>query len=139
MKGEIMEDAPAIPLEKLVKTYIKINQVRAEIKARFEEEDKALKAKTDAIKAALLQHCKDHEVESVRTNEGTFFRTVKTQYWTSDWSSLHNFVLENRIPDILEKRINQGNMKAWIEQNPDSLPAGLNITQEYSVTIRRKQ
>jgi hypothetical protein len=139
MKGEIMEDAPAIPLEKLVKTYIKINQVRAEIKARFEEEDKALKAKTDAIKGALLQHCKDHEVESVRTNEGTFFRTVKTQYWTSDWSSLHNFVLENRIPDILEKRINQGNMKAWIEQNPDSLPAGLNITQEYSVTIRRKQ
>jgi hypothetical protein len=134
-----MEDAPAIPLEKLVKTYIKINQVRAEIKARFEEEDKALKAKTDAIKGALLQHCKDHEVESVRTNEGTFFRTVKTQYWTSDWSSLHNFVLENRIPDILEKRINQGNMKAWIEQNPDSLPAGLNITQEYSVTIRRKQ
>jgi hypothetical protein len=138
MKGEIMEDAPAIPLEKLVKTYIKINQVRAEIKARFEEEDKALKAKTDAIKGALLQHCKDHEVESVRTNEGTFFRTVKTQYWTSDWSSLHNFVLENRIPDILEKRINQGNMKAWIEQNPDSLPAGLNITQEYSVTVRRK-
>ena len=134
-----MEDAPALPLEKLVKTYIKINQVRAEIKARFEEEDKALKAKTDAIKGALLQHCKDHEVESVRTNEGTFFRTVKTQYWTSDWSSLHNFVLENRIPDILEKRINQGNMKAWIEQNPDSLPAGLNITQEYSVTIRRKQ
>jgi hypothetical protein len=134
-----VEDAPAIPLEKLVKTYIKINQVRAELKAKFEEEDKALKAKTDAIKGALLQHCKDHEVESVRTNEGTFFRTVKTQYWTSDWSSLHNFVLENRIPDILEKRINQGNMKAWIEQNPDSLPAGLNITQEYSVTIRRKQ
>jgi hypothetical protein len=139
MKGDIVEDAPAIPLEKLVKTYIKINQVRAELKAKFEEEDKALKAKTDAIKGALLQHCKDHEVESVRTNEGTFFRTVKTQYWTSDWTSLHNFVLENRIPDILEKRINQGNMKAWIEQNPDSLPAGLNITQEYSVTIRRKQ
>jgi hypothetical protein len=139
MKGDVMEDAPAIPLEKLVKTYLKINQVRSELKARFDEEDKALKAKADAIKAALLQHCKDHEVESVRTNEGTFFRTVKTQYWTSDWTSLHNFVLENRIPDILEKRINQGNMKAWIEQNPDSLPAGLNITQEYSVTIRRKQ
>lgn len=134
-----MEDAPAIPLEKLVKTYLKINQVRSELKARFDEEDKALKSKMDAIKGALLQHCKDHEVESVRTNEGTFFRTVKTQYWTSDWTSLHNFVLENRIPDILEKRINQGNMKAWIEQNPDSLPAGLNITQEYSVTIRRKQ
>lgn len=134
-----MEDAPAIPLEKLVKTYLKINQVRSELKARFDEEDKALKSKMDAIKGALLQHCKDHEVESVRTNEGTFFRTVKTQYWTSDWTSLHNFVLENRIPDILEKRINQGNMKVWIEQNPDSLPAGLNITQEYSVTIRRKQ
>jgi hypothetical protein len=133
-----MEESAAIPLEKLVKTYIRINQVRAEIKARWEEEDKALKAKLDAIKGALLQHCKDHEVESVRTNEGTFFRTVKTQYWTSDWDSMNKFILENRIPDVLEKRIHQGNMKAWIEQNPDSIPAGLNITQEYSVTVRRK-
>jgi len=133
-----MEDVAAIPLEKLVKTYIKINQVRAEIKAKWEEEDKALKAKTDAIKGALLQHCKDHEVESVRTNEGTFFRTVKTLYWTSDWDSMNKFIIENRIPDLLEKRIHQGNMKAWIEQNPEAMPAGLNITQEYAVTVRRK-
>lgn len=128
----------SIPLEKLVKTYIKINQVRAEIKSRWEEEDKTLKAKADAIKAALLQHCKDHEVESVRTNEGTFFRTVKTQYWTSDWDSMSRFILEHRVPDILEKRIHQGNMKSWLEQNPEIMPPGLNITQEYSVTIRKK-
>jgi hypothetical protein len=128
----------AIPLEKLVKTYIKINQTRAEIKSRWEAEDSALKEKLEAIKGALLTHCKEHEVESVRTAEGTFFRSVKTQYWTNDWDSMNKFILDNRIPGILEKRIHQGNMKAWLEENPDALPPGLNITQEYAITVRRK-
>jgi hypothetical protein len=51
---------------------------------------------------------------------------------------MNRFILENGIPDILEKRIHQGNMKSWFDQHSETLPPGLNITQEYSVTVRRK-
>lgn len=127
-----------IPLEKLVKVYLKMNQVRSELKAKWEAEDKAIKEKMDAIKSALLEHCKAHEVESVRTTEGTFYRTVKTQFWTNDWESMSKFIVEHGVPDLLEKRIAQGNMKTWLEDNPEKIPPGLNITKEYAITIRRK-
>lgn len=131
-------EKPEIPLEKLVKVYLKMNQARTELKAKWEAEDKTLKEKMDAIKASLLEHCKQHEVESVRTTEGTFYRTVKTQYWTNDWEAMSKFILEHGVPELLEKRIAQGNMKTWLEDNPDKLPAGLNINKEFTITIRRK-
>jgi hypothetical protein len=127
-----------IPLEKLVKVYLKMNQARSELKTRWEAEDKMIKEKMETIKTSLLEHCKQHDVESVRTNEGTFYRTVKTQYWTTDWEAMSKFIIENGVTDLLEKRIAQGNMKAWLEDYPDKVPPGLNITKEYAITIRRK-
>ena len=51
---------------------------------------------------------------------------------------MHKFILEHKVPELLEKRVAQGNMKAFLEENPDLLPAGLNIDSEYTVTVRRK-
>jgi len=39
----------------------------------------------------------------------------------------------------MEKRIHQGNMRLFLEENPDLLPPGLNVDSEYTVTVRRKK
>jgi hypothetical protein len=62
---------------------------------------------------------------------------VKTRYWTSDWDSLHKFVLEHKMPELLERRISQSTMKQLLEEKPDVMPPGLNIDSRYTVTIRR--
>ena len=67
------------------------------------------------------------------------FRSVRTTYSTNDWDSMNKFILEHGLPDLLEKRIHQTNMKAFLEENPDELPPGLNANMEYSVTIRRSK
>jgi hypothetical protein len=91
-----------------------------------------------AMKTAILDQMKDLGVESLRTDSGTVYRTTKTLYTTSDWESMHKFVLEHGVPELLEKRLQQTNTKAFLEEHPDLLPPGLNATTEYSVTIRRK-
>jgi len=86
----------------------------------------------------LLDHCKTNGVDSIRTPNGVAYRTVRTVYSTSDWESLHKFVLENEAPYLLEKRLHQGNMKEFVADNPELIPPGLNSSNEYTVTIRRK-
>jgi hypothetical protein len=48
------------------------------------------------------------------------------------------FVVENNVPELLEKRLHQGNMKQFLEAHPDLLPPGLNVDSEYTITVRRK-
>lgn len=132
------EAKPPVPVEKLVKVFLKMKQKRAEITAAFTEQDEKIKAQMDKVKSALLEYCKNQNLESVRTTEGLFYRTVRTNYWTSDWESMGKFVVENNAPELLEKRLHQSNMKQFLEENPDLLPPGLNVDSEYTITVRRK-
>ena len=133
-----MGSETAIPLDKLVKTYIKIRDRRSELKAEFDKEDSILVEQLDAVKGALLEHCKEHDVSSVETSEGLFYRTVKQTYWTSDWDQMHKFILEHGEPALLDKRLNQKNMREFLESNPDLLPKGLNSNSTYTISVRRK-
>ena len=113
-----MGDGNGVELEKLTKVFLKIKARRSELSVEFKEQDDNLRVQQDTIKKALLDHCKEHNVESVRTSEGLFYRTVRTRYWTSDWASMYSFVQEHEVPELLEKRLNQGNVKQFLEENP---------------------
>ena len=127
-----------VSVEKLTRTYIKIRDRHAQLSAKFKEEDEGLKAQQDKVKRALLDYCKEQDVESVRTSAGLFYRSVKKRYWTSDWESMHKFILEHEAPEFLEKRLNQTAVREFLEENPDILPPGLNVQSEYTISIRRK-
>ena len=130
------DDTPTV--DKLTRVFVKIRDKRTEIAAAFKAEDDALKEQQETIKAHLLQHCKDHNVDSVRTSEGMFYRTVRTRYWTSDWEAMHKFVLEHEMPEFFEKRLNQGVVKEYLEENPEAVPPGLNTDSKYEITVRKK-
>ncbi len=127
-----------VPVEKLVRVYLKMNATLTEMRHAYEAQEKTLKEKMATVKGALLEHCKEHNVDSVRTSEGLFYRTVKRDYWTSDWDSMRKFIVEHKVPELLHERIHQTNMKQFLEEHPDLLPPGLNVDSEYTITIRRK-
>jgi|TARA_R100000742_G_C4273986_1_gene93765 hypothetical protein len=124
--------------EKLTKAYIKIREERASLSASFKEKDTALVNQLDMVRKGLLDYCDTHKVESVKTSEGLFYRTTKTKYWTSDWESMHKFILEHGVPELFDKRLNQSNLKEFLEDNPDVYPEGLNKDTEYAITVRKK-
>jgi hypothetical protein len=137
MTTETEADVGPTP-DMLTRTYIKIRNKRAELKAEFDEQDSALEAQINALKSELLDYCKSQNIDSVRTSEGTFYRTIKTRYWTNDWDSMNKFILEHEVPQFYEKRLNQTVMKQFLEENPDVLPPGLNVDSEYVITVRKK-
>jgi hypothetical protein len=122
---------------KLTRVYIKIRDARAKLSAEFKEADAKLETDMNAVKGALLDYCKDQGVDSVRTAEGLVYRTLKTRYWTSDWESMHKFILQKELPDFFEKRLNQTAVKNFLEENPEDHPPGLNADSEYAITVRK--
>ena len=130
-----MED---ITPDKLAKAYIKIRAERSALSAQFKETDGELSRKLDRLKQAMLEHCERHKVESVRTSEGLFFRAKKTKYWTSDWEDMHDFIKEHNVPELLDKRLNQTNIREFLEENPTLVPDALNTETELVISVRKK-
>ena len=124
--------------DKLTKAYIKIRAERSALSAQFKETDGELSRKLDRLKQAMLEHCDRHNAESVRTSEGLFFRSKKTKYWTSDWDAMHNFIKEHNVPELLDTRLNQTNIREFLEENPTLVPDALNTETELVISVRKK-
>lgn len=121
--------------DKLTKVFLKIRAKREKLSAEFKEVDKALEVQQDAIKAALLDYCKENGVDSLKSEAGRVSRTLKTRYWTSDWESMYAFIKEHDVPEFFTKSLNQTNVRNFLEENPSIAPKGLNVDSEYQISI----
>lgn len=129
-----MQDMKA---DALVLAYRKIRDAINEKEEAHKAEIAELKAQQDLVSDALLALCNEQNLDSIRTPAGTVTRTVNTRYWTNDWESMHKFIQEHEALYLLEQRIHNGNMKQFLEENPDDLPVGLNADTKYVIRVRK--
>jgi hypothetical protein len=126
-----------IPLSDLVRTYRKVRDVVQEKEEAFKADIQNLRDQMETVGNAILATCNAQNMDSIRTPEGTVSRRVSSRYWTTDWESMYKFIKENDIPFLLEQRIHNGNMKQFLEENPDSLPIGLQCDRKYVLHVRK--
>lgn len=135
--SEENEVADRPDLDQLTAIYLKIRDKRADNKRMFDAEDKDLEEQQKMLAEQMLDTCKEMGADSIRTPHGTIIRSVKSKYWTGDWDSMYNFIKEHGAFGLLEKRLHQTNMKEFLHENPDVMPMGLNVENEYTVVVRR--
>lgn len=123
--------------DKLVAVYVKIRDAKAVKTAEMEAAIKDLDDQLEAIENELLEICKVTGQDGGKTSAGSFTRSIKTRYWTSDWDSMYKFILGHQVPELLERRIAQGTFKDFLKDNPDLMPEGVNVESKYSITVRR--
>jgi hypothetical protein len=130
-------EGDTLPADKLVRVYRKIRDAINEKEEAYKTEIAALKEQLDVVGAKLLEICNTQNVDSLRTPEGTATRRAVTRYWTNDWESMYGFIKEHDAPFLLEQRIHNGNMKQFLEENPETLPIGLNADTKYVISVRK--
>lgn len=126
-----------VPLDKLTRVYMKMRAKIQEIEAEYEAKLDSLKEQQKEVKNAIKDLMLAQGSKSVRTDYGTVLLTEKTRFYTQDWDSFKTFVVEQDAVDLLERRIHQGNMAKFLEENPSLLPPGLNSDTEFDVSVRK--
>jgi hypothetical protein len=124
-------------MDKMAKVYIRLRSEIATLTKEYETKVEVLKAKQAIITGAMKDIVLAQGAKSVKTEHGTVMLALKTRYWAGDWSEFHKFVVENNVPELLEKRIAQGNMGTYLEENPGKVPPGLNSDTEYQISVRK--
>ena len=123
-----------VPIDKLIKIYIKMREAKKDL----EKQAFGVEEQMDVVRGKILEACNAVGASSLKTPFGRVVRTVKTDYSTSDWSSMHQFMKENDALDLVQRRIHQTNMKTFLEEHPDKLPPGLNADRRYDITVFSK-
>lgn len=126
-------DQEEVPLDKLVRIYMKMRAKLSELDAQVE----SIKEQQQLLKNEIKDRIRSVGAKSMKTEYGTVSLTEKTRYYTQDWDSFKRFVIENDAVDLLEKRIAQTNMKTFLQENPTMVPPGLNSDTEIDVSIRK--
>jgi hypothetical protein len=121
----------------LIKVYVKIRDAKAAKQKEMEAEVAALDEQLSTIEAELLELCKTTGQDGGKTQFGSFRRSVKTRYWTSDWDSMYRFIKEHDAPELLERRVSQTTFKEFLKDNPDKMPEGMNVESRYAITVTR--
>jgi hypothetical protein len=130
-----MADKPRA--DQLIGVYRTIRAAIDEKEDAHKKEIEALKKDLEAVSNGLLQICNEQNVDSIKTAHGTAIRTVKSQYWTTDWQAMYRFIKEHDAFHLLQQRISNSNMKTFIEENPDAYPVGLQCDRSYALSVRK--
>jgi len=126
-----------VSAEELARIYIKIRDAKEAAAERHKQEIASFNEQLDAISKELLDICKGLDVSSMRTGHGTIIRRVTTNFNTNDWGSMFEFIKEHDAFGLLQQRLNQSNMKQFLEEHPELLPPGLWSESKYTIVVKR--
>lgn len=124
-----------VNLEKLMQADINMREKIAALESEIKEVEK----QRETVQQALHEACRALNVSSLKTKVGTLSRTVRTSYVTNNWPALYAFIKEHDVPEFLHKRLSSGNIKEFLEANPDKCPPGLTPMNEYTISIRKNK
>lgn len=124
-------------IDQMVLAYRRIRATMDEKETQHKEEMEKLREDLELVSAKLLEICKEQNVDSIKTPNGTLSRRVKSRYWTTDWESMYKVITEHNAPFLLEQRIHNTNMQQFLDENPEAYPPGLQQDRKYVIHVRK--
>lgn len=124
-------------LSEAVSLYIKMRDQKAQMKADFDAQVAPLQEKMDKLEAKLLEVFNKTGMDSVRTEFGTAYASVRTSASIADRDAFMDFVKANEEWALLEVRVSKTAVDQYRSANDDELPPGVNVREERVVNIRR--
>jgi hypothetical protein len=120
----------------LIKKYLECRQNIATLTARHKEEILPYKNGMDLIESLLADEINRLEGQSIRTDQGTAYRSTITSFTVADRDVWFDWVFDNKQRDMLTANVAKEAVKEFIDTHGDATPPGLNVTHIHKITIR---
>jgi hypothetical protein len=127
---------PPTEINALVKQYVQLRDKVKEVDDAHKAKTKPMKDYLERLNNALLDQLITVGGESVKTEYGTAYKTVKRSASIADGEVFRGFVIENRAWDIADWRANAPAVEAFLSEH-QILPPGVNLSSVTVVGVRR--
>ena len=123
-------------VEAAVAGYIKLRDEKKSLAKKQKEEMAPINEKMEKLEGWLHRELNRLHASNIRTEQGTVFKATRSSVKAEDWEAFLEFVQENSLWHMLDRRANKTAVQEFMEAN-EELPPGLSITLDETVNIRR--
>jgi len=137
MTTEVSVTPPPIDVAKRVGQFVKLRDLKAEMKAKHDEELKPVNDTMEMIKDELKQALQQVNADNMKTENGTVSLSMKHSVSTADINAFWTWVVTQGAFDMLYKKPNVTAITEYVQQNGVA-PPGVNYSTFQDVGVRRK-
>jgi hypothetical protein len=130
-----MEDIP-VAVDKRVGQYIKLRDKLKEMDKEYEEKRKPLVDLQNVLSGWMQSFLEQTGGTSIKTKFGTVYLSVRYSASLADPEAFMNFVIENKLYDLIDRRANSTACKDYVTET-GNLPPGVNLSALKTVGVRR--
>lgn len=128
---------PTIDVDKRVEQFVRVRDLKAEMKARHDEEMKPLNDAIDMLKLELSTALNMANAENIKTSSGTVSVLTKVTASAADINAFWTWVVTQGAFDMLDKKPNVTAITEYVKQNGVP-PPGVNYNVFRDIGVRRK-
>jgi hypothetical protein len=132
-----MSETGNVPVDTLVKIYVKIRDAKSAAKKEFEKAETAWNEKLALITTELKARAQAAGVEGFKTEFGTVYLSEIMQISCADWGAFGEFLKDKDPLEYMEKRISSTAVKNYMKTSGGVLPPGVNVFREIEARVRR--
>jgi hypothetical protein len=126
-----------IDVEKRVEQYIKLRDLKADIKSRHEDELKPVTETMVMIEDELKSALQQVNATNMKTDAGTVSLTTKASASAADIDAFWTWIITQGAFDMLDKKPNVTAITEYVKQNGVA-PPGVNYSTYQGIGVRRK-
>lgn len=121
-----------------VQKYINIRNELDAKRKEYQEFEKSLKQKLEDIQFEILNISDELGVDSLKTEFGTAYRSVKSSYRIVNWEEYLDWAEKNGALHTLQKRVTKSAVDEIVQEDLEGdLPPGLDLYSEVTINIRK--
>lgn len=124
-------------LSDAIKLYIELRDQRDTLKKEYAEKADKIVKKMELIEAKVLQVLDQAGTNSLNTEGGTAYKTVKTSATVADRDTFLTFCREREEWSLMDVRASKSGIEQYKAANDDALPPGISWREERAVNFRR--
>jgi hypothetical protein len=130
------EQPQPIDAAALIGIYLELRTAKQQLEKQQEEALKPYTERMDKIEIALQKYMQDTRLNSLPTDNGTAYISVKRSASVADAAAFRGHVIETRGWDLADWRANVTAIETFVKEH-GVVPPGVNWREFESVNVRR--
>jgi len=122
-------------IDDFVSKYLQLRQLKKEKDEAHKKDTAPIVEMMEKLEEYFRKKMDEAGLESLPTKHGTPYKTKRTSVTVADWQVAFEFIQENELWGMLEKRVSKAAVQEYIDERED-LPPGLNLREEIVVNVR---